>query len=85
MLSVYTFDQEEWVVAESPEDAAKVYIEETKAAPLPIDDYPAEWRTLPNDKTITMRDVDGEGTGDVTKTCAEWAAGGRRYLGSANY
>lgn len=85
-MNVYCFDSEEWVVAESPEDAAVVYAEHvgpTCSDLLPSADYPGEWAALPDYKTLAMSMDDHDGP--EIKTCAEWAKGGRRYLGSANY
>lgn len=79
-LHVFAFADEEWVVAESPEDASALF-DSMFGVKLPDPESGGEWIALPDDKPWTLND-DGEKT---TKTCKEWSAGGRRYLGSANY
>ena len=86
-LHVYVFEDmggcEEWVVASSPEDAGRAYLElmGEGADPLPSDNMSGEWKLLPDDKMLA---INGD-VGWIEKTCAGWAAGGRRHLCSANY
>lgn len=69
----------DWVVAESPEDADRVYSEAIGF--WPPDD--SDWETWGEDRPLTItNDEDDE---KVTLTGAEWAAKGRAYLGSTEY
>lgn len=81
-LQVWT-DGEDWVVAESAEDAVAVMMEHIGA------DDPSEitearkWKALANDKTLRVT-VDDDPAEHHIKTCAEWAAEGRGHLASVN-
>jgi hypothetical protein len=75
-LHVYT-DDEEFVIATSPEDADAV-MREVGATPP----QPAEWRQMNDAKPFTFDD----GVNIARKTCGEWArARGRGYFCTANY
>ncbi len=77
MLHVYT-DDEEFVIAESPEDADAVVRD------LKYDGPAMEWQQMPDDRPFTA-DLDN-GEGPVKRTCAEWcAARGRGYFCALNY
>lgn len=63
MLSVYTASDEEWVIAESPEDARDVYCAHIGCGPDMVDQdscdggcHAEHWEALPMGKTLTMRD-----------------------------
>jgi len=74
----------DWVIAESPEDATKVW-EESCGDDYSEDDHGA-WVVEPDDAVITMADDwDDTKTTKTTKTCAEWAAEGRGFLCSTEY
>lgn len=81
-LRVWTWSDEEWVIAYSAEDAAEVYAE-TGAEPDPD----AKWEPCPDDKMFTFHDEDENGKPrDTRKTMREHAAErGRGYFGTANY
>jgi hypothetical protein len=79
---VWTFASAEWVVAATASDAAAVLLQETGVA-MPSADCEGEWTQLPDDKLLPLHDEDAEPE-HVEKTCAMWAAGGRRYLGGAH-
>lgn len=82
-LQVWT-DGEDWVVAESAEDAVAVMME------IIGTDDPAEiteaskWKVLANDKTLRVT-VDDDPAEHHIKTCAEWAAEGRGHFASVNW
>lgn len=79
------FDGESWVAARTPYDALVAFCEYTGES---VSDYEdVDFKPLDPDKVIT---IDEEQPGDApnvktSKTCAEWAAGGRRYLAGNNY
>ena len=78
MLSVYRNDVIDWVVAESPEDATRVWREHRGDT---SGDSPS-WERLPDASVLRLND----GGGVVEKTCAEWASEvGRGFLGSTEY
>lgn len=89
-LRVWVFEQagerEEWVVAASAWDASRVYQRAMgqSAEPLPNADEVGYWRALPDDEALRLSD-DCAPSAAERKTCGEWASGGRRYLGSANW
>lgn len=79
-LHVFTADNEEWVVAASPEDAAVVY---ASIGADPLEDV--EWTQLPDDKPLTLFGYEVDEEEKRTMTCAEWVTRlGRCYLGSVN-
>ena len=82
-LHVFSFDDEEFVVAESPEDAATVMSDETGER-MPGPDYPGEWKQVSDDKKMRIS-LDAGAEPEQTKTCAEWAAQGRGCLCSTNW
>lgn len=74
-LHVYT-DDEEFVIAASPEDAVAVMREANGVADV------ANWQQMPDDKPFTYDD----GLNIAKKTCGEWARErGRGYFCTANY
>jgi hypothetical protein len=76
-MSVFTND-EEWVIAADPADAAKVCDE----LGLGADYADMEWTRCDDAKPFTFHDDDAS----ETKTFGEWAAlKGRSYFASANY
>jgi hypothetical protein len=79
-FKVFTCDQEEWVVARDPEDAAAVFAE-TGAEALVDDGVAVPWTACNPARTITWNDDNQTGL----TTFAELAKRGRGYLGSANY
>jgi hypothetical protein len=84
-LHVFTADNEEWVVAASPEDAAEVYREyvgEYLGSAGAEAATGLRWQALPDEKPLTMTDEDA-GV-ETVMFCGGWSIGGRRYLGSAN-
>lgn len=81
-LRVYRNDVIEWVIAESPEEAAEL-AKEYAGEPDP-DWETGPWRALPDDDTLAIEDEDLALV--VTKTCAEWvASNGRGFLASTEY
>lgn len=83
MLGVYRNDVIDWVIAESPEDATRVW-EECMGDTWEncTGDDPPEWVRLPDDHALR---IDNDGT-IVEKTCAEWVREqGRGFLGSTEY
>jgi hypothetical protein len=80
---VFTADEEEYVIATTPEDAAAVY-HETVGDDLVFDDGPATWTQLPDDRIFGIR-LEEDDEYATKRTCAEWAQTlGRTYLGSAD-
>ena len=80
-LSVW-HDGEDWIIAESAEDATVVWAEHYGE--------PAEelrWKRWDDNRTLSMFDFgDDDEVTKVTRTCAEWIAGnGRGWLCGANY
>ena len=75
-MRVYRNDVVDWVIAESEEDAAKVW-EESCGDDYSVDDL-GKWEVAEDDEVITLL----EDEGPVAKTCKEWAAEGRGFLGS---
>jgi len=72
-------DGEEFVIAETEEDALAVLVE--AVGPVSVD--PIAWEQLPDDRPFTMREEDGS---RVTKTCAEWCTEvGRGYFAHVWY
>jgi hypothetical protein len=49
------------------------------------DSDPEDWKKQPDDKVIKGSDTSDDEADMVSKTCAEWAAGGARYLFSTEY
>jgi hypothetical protein len=77
-LHVWT-DEEEFVIAASPEDADAVMRD------MRYDGPPIAWWQMPDDRPFTYCPDNDEATA-VKKTCAEWCAEkGRGYFCSANY
>ncbi len=82
---VFTNDYE-WVIARDVADAKAVWHEQTGGDLEDADEY--EWDECPPESTMTVWcDADGDpaephedGSNEVTKTFAEWAARGRGYL-----
>ena len=83
MLGVYRNNVIDWVIAESPEDAARAWEEHMGVSwDDATDDGPPEWVRLPDDQVLRINE---EGT-VVEKTCAEWVRDqGRGFLGSTEY
>jgi hypothetical protein len=80
-LAVYVdSEDEEAVVAFSPEDAAAIY-REMYGEDLAHDGEPAVWEALPNEEALTLRDENGNTS---TRTCAEWVQDGRGHIGSTS-
>ena len=80
-LHVYRNEVIDWVIASSPEDAARVWEEHTSGAPYP-EEY-GTWRQLPDSDVLPMND---EVEGHREMTCAKWASlNGRSFLGSTEY
>lgn len=80
---VYTWDNEEWVVANGPEDADRVYTEEMHSSIREQTGEPGEWVECDPAKEFTL--VNGEGP-NITASFADHAERhGRGYFGSANY
>ncbi len=80
-LSVWT-DGEDWVVAESAEDATAIWTEHYGE--------PAEelhWKRWDDVRTLSVFDFDEDGNvHKVMRPCAEWIAqNGRGWLCSVNY
>lgn len=72
----------DWVVATSAEDAHAVWAEHTGER---AEDYDVgNWVRWENSRSLKMA-LDDARDKFETKACAEWAAGGRRYLGSTEY
>jgi hypothetical protein len=83
-LTVYSFDDSEYVIASSPEDARAVYAEANgEDAAKSLDEAPGiVWRARLLASQFRLK-VDDTGTTE-SKTCAEWAKlRGRSYLGSS--
>lgn len=80
-LHVFRNDVIDWVIAFDTADANAVLVEHAcDSADDPID---IEWRQLPDDSELSIRDDFGE---LVTKTCAEWVASkGRCFLASTEF
>ena len=75
-LQVWT-DGEDWVVAESAEDAVAVMMESVGTDdPFEITEA-SKWKVLANDKTLRVTVDDDDPSEHYIKTCAEWAAEGR--------
>lgn len=80
-LKAFSNDTVEWVIAESPEAATQIMVEEMGCT---YDD-PPEWEECPLDKSFTYH---GDGGADepVTKTFREWIAEkGRGFLATTEY
>lgn len=78
-LHVFT-DDEEYAVAESEEDARRVFEETWGFKPDWEKDYIGGLSQCPDDKPFTIREAGPAGE-NVTKTFGEWAAEkGRGYL-----
>lgn len=80
-MGVYENADGEFCVARDEDEALRVW-----AAKMgeDADDYDAsEWMRWPDGGLICVDDDDG--TEPESKTCAEWAAGGPRYLFSRDY
>lgn len=80
-------DGTSWVVARTPYDALTALCEYTGERVSDYDERDEDFKPLDPGKLLT---IDEEQTGDApnvkaSKTCAEWAAGGRRYLAGENY
>lgn len=79
-LQVFS-DGVDLVVAESADDAGRVWSDYT-SDPRTDPDYDGmEWEPLPDDRSLP---IDDEGT-VTTRTAGEWAAAGRRFLASSHY
>ena len=75
MLHVFT-DDEEFVIADSPEDADAVMRD------LKYDGPAMPWTQMPDERPFTFDD----GQAIVKKTCGEWCAErGRGYFCAENY
>lgn len=73
-LHVFAFKSSDFVVARDSNDALRAYCEH-------VGDYDAEWNRMEwieqsDDLCLTVAGDDGP----VTKTCGEWAKGGRGFL-----
>lgn len=81
MLNVYK-NETDWVVAESKEDASKVWCE-TSGAEFFDENWQGEWEMMDPASTISIIDDEGK---KVTKTCQEWIAeNGRGFLCSTEW
>lgn len=78
-LQVWT-DGEDWVVAESAEDAMMVMVEHAGSCDSDL----SEWKALPDGETLRVT-VEDDPAERYAKTCAEWAAEGRGHLASVNW
>ncbi len=88
VLKCYSLDDEEWVVAYSVEDAAKVYEESWGSAWESAwgEDIDRSAEEMGGDETLTITDETGEETVKETKTIDEWIAlRGRGILASENW
>lgn len=80
-------DGTSWVAARTPYDALTALCEYTGERVSDYDERDEDFKPLDPDKMLT---IDEEQPGlapnvRASKTCAEWAAGGRRYLAGENY
>ena len=80
----------DWVVATTAEDARAVEHEVSLGGVCSHDDAcdceGDGWEQWPDDKTVTIHDLDGDEGPTQTKTCAEWVAQqGRGFLCSTEY
>lgn len=81
-LRVFTFETEEWVIAENAEKANAIFVAETGITEFGTGSA-LTWTECPPGKKFILHD---EERGDIETTYAELAATRPRgYLGSANY
>ncbi len=71
----------DWVVAESAEDATKLLAEHNSCPVEKLDEDSLYWDEWANDRVLV---IDDDGT-KISKTCSQWACGGRAYIGSTEY
>lgn len=80
MNKVWTNDTDT-VVAASIEDVKAIIVELHGS----FEDEEGDWRTLPDDKPITIHNIDGAGS-IATRTAKEWAeVNGRGFLCSTEW
>ena len=74
------FDGDDWVIAESADEATAVMVEVSGIDPSEC----GVWKTWPADKPLTVKDDDG---GAETRLPAEWIGklGRRAHVASVNY
>lgn len=81
-LRVFTADHEEFVVAASPEDAAKAFEEDVGETLTSQIGAPEAWAPCTNEHVLGGEDDDGK---PVKRTCEQWVMiHGRGYLGSTD-
>lgn len=83
VLTIYSHDGTEFVIASSPEDAAAVYKEQCgEGAARALDDAPGiAWKAHRGDSLFKL--CEEEGGPFIERTCSEWdTLRGRCYLGS---
>ena len=83
-LHVYT-DGLDWLVAHSPEDALALWCELSDYTPekRAAEGFSAPFRQEPDEEPFTI--VKDCGVCETTKTCAQWAAEGRRHLATTEH
>jgi hypothetical protein len=82
-MQVWT-NGDEFVIAESAEDARAVFSAATgDTDPETLDGENGEWTRLPDDHVLRINLDDGNGI--TAKTCAAWADQGRGVLCSMDY
>jgi hypothetical protein len=80
-VGVYESEEGDFCAARDETEALLLWAKSTGEDPA---DYDAsDWMRLPDDKVLGV--VNDDGTEPELKTCAEWAAGGPRYLFSRDH
>lgn len=84
-LHVY-FNEVEWVIAESEDEASKIWFEFTGESP---EDYPDDelvWDRWDDDRELSIYDETLDKPTTLVKTCKEWIElKGRGFLCSTEY
>ncbi len=84
-LHVYRNKIVEWVVAASPEDAAKVLLHHHDGSADP-EELDLKFAQEPDDKLLRIVEYDGPGGDNQTLSCKEWASiNGRGFLCSTEF